>query len=509
MENASPPAKREATVYIREYRVLGTKLLQPLEVEKAVYPFLGPERTTQDVDQARAALEKVYHDKGYQTVVVEVPQQNGRGGIVYLKVAEATVGRLRVRDARFFLPSDIKSKAPSLAEGKVPNFNEVTKDIIALNTADRRVTPKVNPGVEPGTVDVDLIVKDTFPMHGSIELNNRHSQDTVPLRLNGSFSYGNLWQLEHSAGVSFQVAPERPSDALVYTGYYLMPVPGVDGLALMFSGTHQDSDVSTLGGAAVAGRGNILSLRAVISLAPHGSFYQSLSVGMDYKHFDEKVVLGADTLFTPVDYYPVSFNYGASYTGNKSYTEFNSSVNFAFRGLGSQPDKFDNKRYLADGAYFYVRGDLSHTQDLPGGFQAYAKLQGQLSDSPLINSEQYAGGGLNSVRGYLESAALGDSGGFGTFELRSPSFFGRPKDKTTPVDNEWRVYGFFDGGHLMLNEPLPEQKDRYDLASFGVGSRMKLFGHLNASADAGWPLVTQGSTLAHDVFVTFRFWADF
>jgi hemolysin activation/secretion protein len=136
-------------------------------------------------------------------------------------------------------------------------------------------------------------------------------------------------------------------------------------------------------------------------------------------------------------------------------------------------------------------------------------MQGQASDSPLINSEQYAGGGLNTVRGYLESAALGDSGGFGTFELRSPSFFGTTTDKNSPVRNEWRAYCFVDGGRLMLNQPLPEQKDRFDLASVGVGSRMKLFGHLNASVDAAWPLVSQGTTLAHDVFVTFRVWADF
>jgi hemolysin activation/secretion protein len=59
----------------------------------------------------------------------------------------------------------------------VPNFNQVEREIVALNQwLDRRVTPTLRGGVEPGTVDVDLKVKDILPLHGSVELNNRYSQ---------------------------------------------------------------------------------------------------------------------------------------------------------------------------------------------------------------------------------------------------------------------------------------------------------------------------------------------
>jgi len=93
----------------------------------------------------------------------------------------------------------------ALAEGKVPNFNEITRDIISLNQwPDRRITPSLRPGVEPGTVDIDLNVEDSFPLHGSLELNNRYSADTTPLRLSASLSCGNLWQAGHTIGASFQ-----------------------------------------------------------------------------------------------------------------------------------------------------------------------------------------------------------------------------------------------------------------------------------------------------------------
>ena len=51
-----------AEFYIREYRVTGAHHLKPIEIETAVYPFLGPGRTPNDVQQAASALEKAYKD---------------------------------------------------------------------------------------------------------------------------------------------------------------------------------------------------------------------------------------------------------------------------------------------------------------------------------------------------------------------------------------------------------------------------------------------------------------
>lgn len=231
-ENERPPAAEiagEARIYIQEYRVTGAKQLRRIEIEEAVYPYLGPGRGAADVEHARAALEKAYHDKGYSTVTVQVPEQSGRRRIIVLEVVEAPISRLRVKGARYFSPAQIKRMVPSLAEGRVPNFKEAEKEIIRLNLpnrfAERRVLPALKPGREANTYEVDLNVKDSLPLHGSLELNNRYSPDTTPLRVNGSINYTNLWQAGHTAGFSFQIAPERTEDAQIYSGYYMAPVP--------------------------------------------------------------------------------------------------------------------------------------------------------------------------------------------------------------------------------------------------------------------------------------------
>src|SRR5262249_49756563 len=156
------------------YRVEGAEALPQIEIEEAVYPFLGPNRSEADVEKARAALEKAYHEKGLQTVSVSVPPQNALRGFVVLKVTENKVGQLRGKGSRYFDLDRIKETAPSLQKGTLPNFKEVTKDIVTLNRwPDRRVTPALRAGVTPGTVDVDLNVEDTYPLHGSFEVNNR------------------------------------------------------------------------------------------------------------------------------------------------------------------------------------------------------------------------------------------------------------------------------------------------------------------------------------------------
>lgn len=502
---ASPDRADSTRLFIKEYRVLGAHKLSRLEVEEAVYPFLGPGRTPADVERARAALEDAYKAKAYQTVSVEIPPQQASNGIVVLRVIEAPVGRLRVKGSRFYSPRSIKREAPSLAEGTVPNFNAVSRDIVGLNQLpDRRVTPTLRAGAEPGTVDIDLNVTDTLPLHGSFELNNRYSPETTELRLNGSVSYQNLWDLGHSIGFSFQLAPERLDDAKVYSAYYLLRVPDIDWLSLIAQGTKQDSDVSTLGGAGVAGRGEVVGARAIFSLPLGKDFYHSLTVGFDYKHYTQNLTIAGNEILTPVTYYPLSLDYNATWTGKGATTVFDGGVTFNLRGIGSDEAEFDFNRFKASGNFFYFRGDLSHTHDLPAGWQLFGKLGGQLADGPLLSSEQFNAGGLATVRGYLESEVLGDDAIFGSIELRTPSLF--PKSKGS---NEWRFYLFGEGGWLNLQDVLPEQESQFTLASFGAGTRIRFQDHFNGSLDLGVPLISQTDTKIWDLLLTFRVWADF
>lgn len=521
-QSTSPQAAPRSTAPVQrfdidEFRIDGADHLPQIEVEEAIYPFLGPDRTADDVDKARAALEKSYHDKGYQTVSVSVPAQNVASRLVVLKVTEGKVGQLRVKNSRYFDLARIKDKAPSLREGALPNFNDVTKDIVALNQwPDRRVTPALRAGVAPGTVDVDLNVEDKPPLHGSVELNNRQSPNTTAKRLNATVRYDNLWQLGHSLSLSYQVAPERRSDAQVFSGSYLWRL--TDWTSLLFYGTDSKSDVATIGGVNVIGPGQTVGGRVVLTLPTLENFFHTLSFGLDYKNYGQTVKLGADSFSTPITYYPFVASYGATWQGEGALTQFNAGVTFNLRGAGSGFEEFWNKRAFADNNFFHVNAELSHTQDLPQGFQLFGRVKAQIADGPLVSSEQFSVGGVDTVRGYLESETLGDNGVVGTVEMRSPDigawFQSQVKGEggqapSFTTFNEWRVFAFIDIGQTDIRLPLEEQQSRFDLWSYGVGTRFKFFNHVNGMVTLAVPMNTQASTRANDPRVLFSVAGEF
>lgn len=517
-----PAAAKKPVFEIDEYRIEGSEKLTQLDLEEAVYPFLGPGRTEEDVEKARAALEKAYSSRGFQTVSVSVPQQNVQNGVVILKVTEMKVGRLRVKNSRYFDLDKIKQTAPSVAEGQLPNFNDVTKDIVRLNQwPDRKVTPALRAGVTPGTVDVDLNVDDTVPAHGSVELNDRQAPNTTPLRTTATAHYDNLWQRGDSASVTFQIAPERPSDAEVFSGSYLAHTP-VEWLNLLLYGVKSNSNIATVGGQSVIGPGYIIGSRAVMTLPGRDNFFQSVSAGADWKYFAELLQQNGVTAFsTPVGYMPLVVSYSATWQRDGgSSTVFNGSLNFGVRGVGSSSFEFDQKRSRATESFFYFRGDVSDTEEFKqlGGAQLFVKAQGQLADQPLVSSEEFTAGGFDTVRGYLESETLGDTGAAGTLELRSPNLpswlasvlkdaNGEPV-KASQI-NEFRLFAFADAGVVITLDPLVAQQSTFYLASYGFGTRFKMFDHLNGMVAMAVPVINETYTTANKPRVLFRVSGEF
>ncbi|HEY4041457.1 MAG TPA: ShlB/FhaC/HecB family hemolysin secretion/activation protein [Rhodopila sp.] len=315
------------------------------------------------------------------------------------------------------------------------------------------------------------------------------------------------------------MAPERPGDAEVFSASYLARIPNVEWLSFLTYGVKSSSNVATIGGTNIVGPGEIVGERAVITLPPLDNFFHTLSIGPDYKHFEQTVTLGSNGFSSPVTYYPLVASYGATFQGEKSTTQFNASLTYNMRPVSSDWVAFDAKRFDASPSFTHFNADLSHTQELPQGFQLWGKVQGQVADGPLVSSEEFSVGGLDTVRGYLESEVLGDSGVVGNAELRTPNIGqllqSQMKDEAaqgTPrftTFNEWRFFAFADAGHAVVLDPLPEQQSQFDLWSYGVGARFKVFNYVNGMVAYSVPMISQAYTQARDPRVNFRFWGEF
>ena len=483
-------AAAPAAFTIEEYQVEGNTVLGEVEIDRAIIDHLGPGKTSADVEAARAALEAVYSKHGYPTVSVEVPVQHVIDGVVVLKVVERPVGRLRVKDSQYYALAPIRRAAPSLAEGTVPDMAAVQRDIVGLNQwPGRAVVPVLKAGAAPDTVDVDLKVQDQLPLHASLELNDRRSADTKPLRVLGSVGYDNLWQRGDSASVSVQLAPQRPADAPVMSASYLYRIPN-SAMSVLASYVHSDSAVSTLGSTNVIGKGDIAGLRLMVPLGNGDGFVHTLSAGMDYKSLQEREALGSSQTSAPVRYFPITVTYQASWSGNVTQADLATSLVMNPRGIGSNAAAFDNKRYDAQRNFIYVRTNLDATQALPEDLQLYANVTAQLAGDPLVSSEEFSLGGLDTVRGYLESEALGDYGGALQTELRTPALAAG----TVPFLTSLRGFAFFDIGATAIRNPLPAQTRSNTMYSTGTGVRLQLFDHLSSDLIGAVPLVAGPNT---------------
>jgi hemolysin activation/secretion protein len=495
----------EATFDVFEFRVEGATLLPTTLVEQAVYPYLGERKTLADVEKARDALEKAYHGAGYLTVLVSIPQQKVDSGVVKLAVTEAPVDRLRVVESRYFSLGEIKASAPELAEGKVPNFNQMQKELAALNrSGDRKITPVLRPGVTPGTVEVDLKVQDQLPLHGNVEVNDRYSQDTTPTRLLANLRWDNLWQKQHGLGITVQTAPEKPDESKVFSASYTMPLDSGDYLA--FYGVKSDSAVAAVGTLNVIGNGVIFGARYILPLRGHEDFFHTATLGVDYKDIQQAVALidGGD-FETPITYMPFTLGWDGTWLshglmGQGGVSKFGIAFNFNLRGSVGDEQEFADKRFKGRADYAYLRGLFSHEETWTSDWELLVRGGWQLAAQPLVSNEQFVIGGVDTVRGYLEAAALGEDGINLTLETHTPNYARRLTDGL----DEMRLLAFIDGGSVRVRQPLPSQEARFTLAGTGIGVRFRGWHGVSGGLDWAVALKDLGDTERGDSRAHFR-----
>jgi hemolysin activation/secretion protein len=369
------------------------------------------------------------------------------------------------------------------------------RDMNALNSrsSDLKVAPILSPGKEPGSVNVELKVRDNSPLHGGFELNNYRSADTSPTRLGMSLSYDNLWQKQHSLALQYQVAPENTDEVQVLVATYMMPLPDSDK-RLAFYAIDSNSDVATVSETSVIGEGSIYGARMIMPLASTRSVIRSLTLGFDYKDFDEIVRLDTQASDrTPISYGMWSLQYAAFMPDEASTSKFSIAANFGIRGAFNSDSEFAFKRFNGKANFAYLSASFDRLDYLPHDWQFHSTAEAQLANSALVNNEQFSAGGANSVRGYYQSQRLGDNGLRMGLEIITPSLWSKGQWLS-----ETRLLAFVEGAHLEVVDALPQQDERFDLLSAGLGLRMKSPLGFDLNLDWGYPLQDSGDVQTGD-----------
>jgi hemolysin activation/secretion protein len=499
---AAKAEQQEPTFTIKRFIIDGSSLVSADELQRQVSRFTGRGRTAADVEGARDALERYFHEQGYPTVMVNIPQQAVQNKVIRLDIIENRVGTVTVTGNRWFSTEKILCELPCIESGKVIQLQQLQKEVGRINrNPDFKLVPDMQPGKTPESVDLTLKVTDQLPLHGSLELNNRSSHDTTALRLNAALRYDNLWQREHSISAQYQISPQEPSEVQVASGSYTLPAPWDSDDKIVVYGVSSNTETASAAGFNNLGKGSIIGTRVILPLRPAGEYNHTAVLGFDYKDFEETVGLAGSTgVKSPISYFPFSVAYSAFLKDGSGVTSFSVGINMSFRGAVADPRQFEDKRFKSRGNYIFMTAGVERNQQLPGGFSLLAKLDGQLADQPLIANEQFQAGGVESVRGYHESEASGDNAIHGVFELATPDLLksvGNGQFSLTP-------YIFYDAAALWVKEPLPGQVDQVDIQGSGLGLRGTLPWGIDFQTDLGFALRDSNRTAFGDQFVHFK-----
>lgn len=478
---------------IWEYEVEGNSVLDIPRIERALQAHLGPGRAMADIEAARAALEQAYQAAGYLTVGVDIPEQDISGGVVRLQVIEGRVANLWVSGSRWHDQGRIRATVAEFSPGQVPEFNRAQQQLAQVNAEPgQRVQPVLRPGRLPGTVDIDLQVNDELPLSGTLELNNQHASGTARERLQAGLRYANLFQLGHALSINLVTAPAAPRQSTAWITQYQVPLAAGGSLSLGW--THSSSDLETLGGTQVLGRGDTWTLRRGWALHT-ADLAATLSLGADLKQLDETTRFGSDAVATPLRYAPLQVSGSLAWSGEHARWQLQSGLTLNPRtvlqrrvpcpiadGSDGHDDQFACKRQGGDGGFGVWRVDARGLLPL-APLALHLRASGQAATGALVSAEQFTLGGADSVRGHAESSASGDHGWLTSAELHSPNL-------ARLIHEGWQevtALGFADLGRVMTDDAAAGQARRRALAGVGLGLRARA-ASLETSIDLAWPV---------------------
>jgi hemolysin activation/secretion protein len=487
---APPAGALDQSFDVTEYRVVGNTVLTGRDIERLLYPLLGLKKTLADVETARKQLEDLYHTRGYGTAFVDIPPQTVRDGLVRLRVTEGRIESTVINGAKYFPERDVIAHLPAATPGTVLQLSKLQEQLGAVNseTPDRAVVPILKAGSAPGTVDVALKVNDALPLHGSLELNNQATIDTHELRTIASLNYNDLFGRLDTLAVQYQFTPQEFNQVRVFAVNYVAHA-WESGLQPSLSYINSNSNVATAGSLGVLGIGEITSAKLAYALMTSSASLQSVSLGVDYKHFRNTISQNAATaLDTPITYLNISAAYNGYWHTDSLTTTLSFSANAGPRKLVNNAAAFENDRFKGRPDYFDLRADLVTVIKLPADFSLRLRGSGQGATEPLITNEDFSLAGADGVRGYLEAEELVDKGIKGTLQLISP---GLHRHDLIIVD----VYGFFDVGKGSIFDALPGEPVSTRLRSWGFG--LDILPGQKFTASATWARAMDTASVTH------------
>ena len=311
------------------------------------------------------------------------------------------------------------------------------------------------------------------------------------------------------------------------------PTPGAAGGSATFViSTNNSGDVVTLN--------EDVGLRFSLPLPVLTRISGTLSFGFDYKKYESasfqtnnaffNIQIGTDPttgapifqssvvsqgqtpVFTKLNYLPFNAALNGSLSDKLGTTYFNADANFNVLPGFSGDSDFAKAAYTskARADYLTLQFGANRAQQIYKDWSVLLHADGQWASGALISNEQYAMGGVASVRGYADGETYGDTGWRATIEPQTPPLnIGMVGNEGREEPCSIRGSAFMDYGEIYLLDPPAGNSGIQRFLGTGFGLTANIGSHVDGRLTIAWPLLTTAGTSAGDVHIYFGIGAQF
>lgn len=492
---AEPAPDTPSTIVVERFDIKGSTVFSQAELAKATEKYLNRELSQAELLQdVPAAILALYEAKRYLgTDVVIPPQATGgdaqgtRKAVITVNVIERGLDNaaIEVAGTRRLSRDYIRSRI-AIATGKPLNRQRLLEalQLLQLNPLLQGINAELS-NTDDGQLFLKVTVQEAKSFSANVGIDNRRSPSVGSFRRYLQVTEANLLGSGDALSVAYTNTQGSNSGDFSYT-LPINPRNGTINLSAGIGGSHVIEEPFDF--LDIRSRSTFieLTLRQPLLQTPTQEFALGLTAS---RQFTRATLVDGEIPFP---------TRGSDFEGNtrvtalrffQEWTQSSPQSVFAARSqfsLGIDAFGATDNEEPPDGKFFAWRGQLQWVRRVNWfAPDSLLVLRGdvQLADRALVPIEQFGLGGQLSVRGYRQDAVLGDSGAFGSVELRVPIV------RLPNSDGLLQLAPFAEVG-TVWNQSGGLDPDPSTLASVGLGLRFQLGTRLNARLDWGIPLIS-------------------
>lgn len=473
----------------------GNSVLPRAELKALAKPYENRQVTLLQLRNLCLKIRDAYRTRGYVLARAGVPPQKIKAGRVKIAISEGKFGTVKVQGNEHYSSDFIQRMFRPGQRGGIVRQRQVERALVVLNEfPDLIVRSAFDIGRRPGTTDVTLKVKDESPTHVTIDYNNYGNRLVGRNRGGVGVNAGSL--LTDGDDLSAHVAYLFPSDSepLYQVGYTLPVGDRGDrlGVSYLNSATRVGEELKILD---IRGKAEVASLNWTHAFSRTPRFSSSLTSGLVLKDIDNRIF--GNQIVSDDRLREFTMSYDSVTIHPKGRTIRTAAVT---QGLGTTLGGRENGDLLtsrpgarAGNTFTKFNIDQAHLQRLSAEDFLLLRVGSQVTTDALTVPELFAIGGPDTVRGFTQSAFLGDNGYTTSAEFRH----------TMMDQDDFNLQGvaFVDHGWAELKRPLVGEKASRSLTGAGLGVRAAVGKTTSMRLDVGFPV--SGETPQEDSSVLY------